>query len=75
MYKVYGKNWCVYCDRAKRLLEEKKLPFEYYNIEADIDAYDYAMANSNGQKSVPIIFHEGALVGGFDNLRDHLKTL
>lgn len=73
MYRVYGKNWCVYCDRAKRLLTESDLPFDYVDIEADKEEYDYALANSNGRKTVPIIFKNGDLIGGFDELRSHLK--
>lgn len=73
MYKVYGKDWCAYCDRAKKLLEEKKLNYEYYNIEQDPESYKYAMENSNGQRTVPIIFEGNELIGGFDQLRTRLR--
>lgn len=73
MYKVYGKDSCVYCEQAKRLLRDKHLDFEYFNIQQDPEAYKYAMENSNGQKTVPIIFEETELIGGFDQLRTRLK--
>lgn len=76
MYKVYGKEWCVYCDRAKKLLEDNRLDYVYYNIEKDTEAHAWATENSGGQKSVPIIFDDDdKLVGGFDQLRELLKGI
>lgn len=75
MYKIYGKNWCVFCDRAKKLLKEKELPFEYYNIEEDSEAFNYASSNSNGQKTVPYIFRDEVFIGGFDELWKSLKGI
>jgi glutaredoxin len=74
MYKVYGKDWCVYCDRAKVLLKSKNLDFVYYDIEKDDGAKIMALEKSGGQKTVPIIFHnDDNYIGGFDQLRQALK--
>lgn len=74
MYKVYGKDWCVYCDSAKTLLKKKNLDFVYYDIEKNEDARTWAKEHSGGQTSVPIIFDEdGNHIGGFDQLRELLK--
>jgi glutaredoxin 3 len=74
MYKVYGKDWCVYCDRAKTLLKSKSIDFVYYDIEKNDDARTWALESSGGQKSVPIIFDEdGNHIGGFEELRKLLK--
>lgn len=73
MYKVYGKNWCAYCDRAKKLLDEKKIPYEFYNVEENAEAYSYMIENGRGMKTVPVIFENENLIGGFDNLRERIK--
>lgn len=73
MYHVYGKKWCVYCERAKALLEEKKLNYEFHNVEEDPEAMKYFTENGRGMKTVPAIFEDENLVGGFDNLRARLK--
>ena len=73
MYTVYGKKWCVYCERSKKLLEEKKIPYEFYDIEENQEAYDWMMENNRGMKTVPVIFEDDNLIGGFDNLRDKIK--
>jgi glutaredoxin len=73
MYKVYGKEWCVYCDRAKTLLKSKNLDYVYYDIEKDDDARNWSLERSEGQKTVPIIFNNDNYIGGFDQLREILK--
>lgn len=74
MYKVYGKAWCVYCDRAKTLLKSKSLDFVYYDIEKDEQFREWAQERSGGQTSVPIIFDgDDNHIGGFEELRNRLK--
>ena len=75
MYKVYGKDWCVYCDRAKTLLKSKSLDFVYYDIEKNEEDRNWAKDRSGGQTSVPIIFdHNDNHIGGFDQLRETLRN-
>jgi glutaredoxin len=33
LFEIYGRNNCVWCDRAKELLTSYGLEFEYANIE------------------------------------------
>ena len=33
--KVYTTSWCPYCVQAKRLLTERKIPFEEIDCEND----------------------------------------
>lgn len=74
MYRVYGKEWCVYCDRAKTLLKSKNLDYVYHDIEKDDEARNWSLEKSKGQKTVPIIFYgEDNHIGGFEELRNRLK--
>lgn len=74
MYKVYGKEWCVYCERAKKLLESKNIQYTYFDIIKDDDAREWSLSRAGGQRTVPIIFDSNDNhVGGFDQLRELLK--
>lgn len=67
MLKVYTKNNCPFCDRAKALLESKDIKFEAINIEEHPDARE--MLVDQGLRSVPQIFKDGILLpGGFQGL-------
>jgi glutaredoxin len=67
MIKVYTKNNCPFCDRAKALLESKDIKFEAINIEEHPDARE--MLVDQGLRSVPQIFKDGILLpGGFQGL-------
>jgi glutaredoxin len=74
MYKVYGKEWCIYCDRAKKLLESKNISYTYFDIVKDDDARHWSLERAGGRRTVPIIFDENDnCIGGFDELREVLK--
>ena len=65
---VWSKDACPYCDQAKRLLTQRGIGYEERNInqgwtrEALLEAVP-------GARSVPQIFIDGQLVGGFTELR------
>jgi glutaredoxin 3 len=64
---MYATSWCPYCERARTLLERKKVAFE----EIDIDAQPNAraeMIKRSGRTSVPQIFVGETHVGGSDDL-------
>lgn len=54
---------------AKRLLEEKGQEFVEFDVELDADKYDEMLERSQGRWTVPEVFIDGELIGGFDELR------
>ena len=64
---MYTTDWCPYCARARRLLEEKGVHFEEIDIEAEADARA-EMIERSGRTSVPQIFIGDTHVGGSDDL-------
>lgn len=67
MIKVYSKNNCPFCDRAKSLLESKGIAYEAVNIEEHPDAREFL--TDQGLRSVPQIFNGTALLaGGYQGL-------
>lgn len=67
--EIYSKSWCPFCRMAKRLLEEKGQEFVEFDVELDADKYDEMLDRSQGRWTVPEIFIDGDLIGGFDELR------
>lgn len=67
--EIYSKGWCPYCRMAKRLLEEKGQAFVEFDVELEPDKYDEMLDRSQGRYTVPEIFIDGDLIGGFDDLR------
>lgn len=67
MIKVYSKNNCPFCDRAKSLLESKGIAYEAINIEERPDAREFLV--DQGLRSVPQIFKGTTLLpGGYQGL-------
>lgn len=67
--EIYSKSWCPFCRMAKRLLEEKGQEFVEFDVELDAGKYDEMLHRSEGRWTVPEIFIDGDLIGGFDELR------
>ena len=68
MITVYSKNVCPFCDQAKALLNSKNIEYKIVNIEEDAEGRNFLM--TQGLRSVPQVFEDGELIGGFDKLKD-----
>jgi len=66
--KVYTKDYCPYCDRAKNLLKNKGLAFEVIDVENDEKLFEELKAKT-GLRTVPQIFVGDQLIGGFTDLK------
>lgn len=74
MIEVYTKKDCPFCHKAKELLREKGQNFSEFDIEKDPEKLKEMLKRSRGKKTVPEIFIDGELIGGFDELRDLANT-
>jgi glutaredoxin 3 len=68
--EIYSKFLCPYCARAKRLLTEKGVEFEEYEISMDMEKRAEMLGRANGRTTVPQIFINGRHVGGSDDLAE-----
>ena len=66
--KVYTKNYCPYCTKAKNLLSKKSVPFEEINIEMKGSDFAQTLFAQTGFRTVPQIFIGDECIGGFDEL-------
>ena len=59
--KVYGAPWCPDCKRAKKFLAEHRLPYEWFDIDADADSRRLVENLQNGGRTIPtIVFGDGS---------------
>ena len=66
--EIYTKFLCPYCSRAKRLLSEKGVAFEEYDITMGGEKRVEMLQRANGRTTVPQIFINDHHVGGSDDL-------
>lgn len=65
---IYSKSYCPYCDRAKALMKAKGQAYEEINVESDDKLYSELKAKT-GLMTVPQIFINDKLIGGFTDLK------
>jgi glutaredoxin 3 len=66
--EIYTKFLCPYCTRAKRLLADKGVNFEEFDISMGGPKRAEMIQRANGRSTVPQIFIDGRHVGGSDDL-------
>jgi len=70
---VWSKYNCPYCEQAKQLLAQRGISYEERKIGDGYDKEDLLEAVPNA-RSVPQIFLDDELIGGFNELRERLLT-
>ena len=71
---VWSKHMCPYCDQAKALLTLKGIDFEERKIGSGYTREDLLEAVPQA-RTVPQMFIDEQLIGGFTELKQHLTTL
>ena len=69
---VWSKENCPYCLQAKALLDMKGIEFEERNIQQGWTREQLLEVVPNA-RTVPQIFLDDKLIGGFTELRQHLQ--
>ena len=65
---IYSSLVCPYCTAAKSLLKDQGLNFEEILVDGNPEVKQEMINKSNGKTSVPQIFFDDNLIGGFDEL-------
>lgn len=66
--KVYTTQVCPYCVQAKRLLSQVGLPYEEIGLDDKPDLRQKLSEENRGYRTVPMIFIDGAFIGGYTEL-------
>lgn len=64
---VYLTEWCPFCQRAKALLQKKKVNFTEIDVDDRPDLRSW-LVSASGQRTVPQVFINGQPVGGYTDL-------
>ncbi len=67
--KIYSKDYCPYCVRAKNLLREKNIVFEELMMDENPEEYSKLKART-GMMTVPQIFIGDKFIGGYTELAE-----
>lgn len=67
--EIYTTSFCPFCVRAKSLLKSKGVSFTEIDVTDDDAKREQMVEMSGGRRTVPEIFVNDAIVGGYDELR------
>jgi glutaredoxin len=70
---IWSKYHCPYCDQAKALLKQQGIKFEEKKIGDGYTKEDLLEAVPSA-RTVPQIFLDDELIGGFTELKKHLES-
>lgn len=68
---VWSKDYCPYCVNAKKLLDIKGIAYEERNISNGIWTKEQLLESVPDARTVPQIFIDGKLIGGYDQLKNY----
>ena len=69
---MYTRPTCIWCIRAKELLNSKGIPFKNLDINDD-ELRKELKIKAPGIKTIPQIFKDGKRIGGYEDLVEYLK--
>ena len=67
--EVYTTTFCPFCTRAKSLLKSKGVQFIEIDVTEDAELRPRMVELSGGRRTVPEIFINDKIVGGYDELK------
>lgn len=71
---IWSKTECIFCDKAKQLLKDNGIIYEERNIQKNWSKEELLNAVPNA-RTVPQIFIDENLVGGYTELIDYINNL
>ena len=66
--EIYTTSYCPFCIRAKSLLKRKGVAFDEIDVTDDDALREKMIELSGGRRTVPEIFINGKIIGGYDEL-------
>ena len=66
---IYTKDNCIWCDRAKFLLDSKKISYNEIDLSDDSERLKFCEKIGDNVKTVPQVFIDDKRIGGFQDLK------
>ena len=73
-YEIYGIQNCPFCTRATDLLSDKGERYIYFKLDSMDSVLSAKIMTDASMSTVPIIYCNGELVGGYTELRNKLEN-
>ena len=70
---IYTKDNCIWCDRAKILLDSKKISYNEIDLSDDSERLKFYEKIGDNVKTVPQVFIDNKRIGGFQDLKVFLN--
>ncbi len=70
---IYTKDNCIWCDRAKILLDSKKISYNEIDLSDDSERLKFYEKIGDNVKTVPQVFIDDKRIGGFQDLKVFLN--
>ena len=75
---VYSKEGCVYCDKAKSLLDDLQVPYKVHVLNPSDTDYVHKkemLFDKHNHRSFPLIYIGDTFIGGYIDLQHSVATL
>ena len=66
---IYTKDNCIWCGRAKILLDSKKISYNEIDLSDDSERLKFYEKIGDNVKTVPQVFIDDKRIGGFQDLK------
>jgi glutaredoxin 3 len=71
--EIYSKSNCLYCDKAKNYFTQNNISYVEHNVEIP-EVFDTLMKRNPNARTMPQIFIDNELIGGYTDLEDWLQN-
>jgi glutaredoxin len=75
VYRIYSKDNCPWCDKAKTLLSNLDIPYEEMKLGRDYTKDDLIkLVPEDLPLTVPQVFVYDTRIGGYEELKEYLEA-
>ena len=71
--EIYSKSNCLYCDKAKNYFTQNNISYVEHNVEVP-EVFDTLMNRNPNARTMPQIFIDNELIGGYTDLEVWLQN-
>lgn len=71
--ELYTKDQCIWCDRAKGLLNAYSIDFVEFDLSNNEERLKFYENIGNNVKTVPQVFIDDKRIGGYQDLKEWLN--
>ena len=72
--EIYTKDHCIWCDRAKVLLNAHSIDFDEFDLSNDDERIKFYESIGDNVKTVPQVFIDNKRIRGYQDLRAWLNA-